>query len=204
MLTNCVVSVLSGIAAALKEVFSDNEHRTPHWVQLISIANSSGASDATVASLEKEVEALQSAMQRSRSPRMRPRQGALPPSQGMLALLAAASSQSKGVRAWKSEQQQAESWSWQEWRRQERWRQRWPWSHAFRADHGFGPTGIVPAVPRVVQGDVLEVPEGAVQRRRIRAPTQAQLHWLRQGREALQILPLPAIEAQLIIPLQTF
>ena len=63
------------------------------------------------------------------------------------------------VRAWTSEQQ-AESWSWQEWRRQERWRQRWPWSHEFR-DHGFGPTGIVPAVPRVVQGDVLEVPEGA-------------------------------------------
>ena len=40
--------------------------------------------------------------------------------------------------------------------------------------------------------------------RRIRVPTQVQLHRLRQGREALQFLPLLASEAQLIIPPQTF
>ena len=47
-----------GIAAALKEVLSDNEHRTQHRVQLISFENSSGANDATIARLEKEVEDL--------------------------------------------------------------------------------------------------------------------------------------------------
>ena len=194
-----------GIATALKEVFSD-EHRTQRWVQLISIANSSGANGATVARLEKEVEAPKSAMQCSRSPRMRPRQ-AIPSSQGMLALPTPASFlfAVKGV-SWRrpnSEQRKTESWSWQGWRRQEGWRQRWCWSHELRADHGFGPPEIVSCVPLVVQGDALEVSEGVVQRR-IRVPTQAQLHWLRQGREALQFLPLPASEAQLIIPLQTF
>ena len=75
-----------GIAAALKEVTADNEHRTQHWVQLVAIANSSGSNDATIARLEKEVELLKSTLQCSRSPRMRPRQRALPPSQQMLAL----------------------------------------------------------------------------------------------------------------------
>ena len=75
-----------GIAEALNQVVTDNEHRTQHWVQLVAIANSSGANDATIARLEKEVELLKSTMQRSRSPRMRPRQRALPSSQQMLAL----------------------------------------------------------------------------------------------------------------------
>ena len=82
----------------LERGVSDNEHRTQRWVQLISVGDSSGANDATVARLEKEVEALMSAMQRSRSPRMRPRNEALPSAQGTLALPAPASSssQSKG------------------------------------------------------------------------------------------------------------
>ena len=88
-----------GIAAALKEVTSDNEHRTQHWVQLIAIANSSSSNDATIARLEKEVELLRSAMQRSRSPRMRPRQRALPPSQQMLALPTSQTSSSSGPAA---------------------------------------------------------------------------------------------------------
>ena len=67
-----------GIAAALKEVTTDNEHRTQHWVQLMAIANSAGSNDATIARLEKEVQLLKSTLQRSRSPRMRPRQRALP------------------------------------------------------------------------------------------------------------------------------
>ena len=52
MRTSCAVSVL---AEALNQVVTDNEHRTQHWVQLIAIANSSGANDATIARLEKEV-----------------------------------------------------------------------------------------------------------------------------------------------------
>ena len=83
-----------GIAAALKEVTSDNEHRTQHWVRRIAIANSSGSNDATIAGLEKEVELLKSTLQRSRSPRMRPRQRALPQSQQMLALPAPQASSS--------------------------------------------------------------------------------------------------------------
>ena len=35
-----------GITAALLQVATDSEHRTQHWVQLIAIANSSGANDA--------------------------------------------------------------------------------------------------------------------------------------------------------------
>ena len=61
-----------------RQVASDNEHRTQHWVQLIAIANSSGANDAKIARLEKEVEELKSAVHRSPSARMRPRQQALP------------------------------------------------------------------------------------------------------------------------------
>ena len=75
-----------GIAEALNQVVTDKEHRTQHWVQLVAIANSSCASDATIDRLEKEVELLKSTMQRSRSPRMRSRQRALPPSQQMLVL----------------------------------------------------------------------------------------------------------------------
>ena len=70
-----------GITAAMKQVTTDNEHRTQHWVQLIAIANSSGANDTKIARLEKEVEELKSAVHRSRSPRMRPKQRALPQSQ---------------------------------------------------------------------------------------------------------------------------
>ena len=66
-----------GITAALRQVISDNEHRTQHWVHLIAIANSSGANDAEIARLEKEVDELRSAVHRSRSLRMRPRQRAL-------------------------------------------------------------------------------------------------------------------------------
>ena len=73
---------------------SDNEHRTQHWVQLIAIANSSGANDAKMARLDKEVEELKSAVHRSRSPRMRSKQRAPPQSQKMFALLAPASSSS--------------------------------------------------------------------------------------------------------------
>ena len=83
-----------GITAALRQVTSDNEHRTQHWVQLIAVASSSGANDAKIGRLEKEVEELKSAVHRSQSPRMRPKQGALPQSQ-MLALPAPASSSSK-------------------------------------------------------------------------------------------------------------
>ena len=83
-----------GITAALRQVLSDNEHRTQHWVQLIAIANSSGANDAKIARLEKQVEELQSASHRSRSPRMRSRQRALPQPK-MLALPASASSSSQ-------------------------------------------------------------------------------------------------------------
>ena len=42
-----------GITAAMKQVTTDNEHRTQHWVQLIAIANSSGANDTKIARLEK-------------------------------------------------------------------------------------------------------------------------------------------------------
>ena len=82
-----------GISEALNQVVTDNEHRTQHWVQLIAIANSSGANDASIACLEKEVELLKSTMQRSRSPWMRPRR-ALQPSQQMLALPAPSGSAS--------------------------------------------------------------------------------------------------------------
>ena len=84
-----------GIAAALTEVYRDNEHRTQHWIQLVAIANSSSANNATIARLEKEVEEFNTIVQRSRSPRMRPRQRALPQSQKVLALpaLPGASSQ---------------------------------------------------------------------------------------------------------------
>ena len=53
-----------GITAALLQVATDNEHRTQHWVQLIAIANSSGANDAKIARLEKEVEEFKSAVRR--------------------------------------------------------------------------------------------------------------------------------------------
>ena len=84
-----------GITAALKQVAADNEHRTQHWVQLVSTANSSGVNDVKMVRLDKEVEELKSAVHRSRSPRMRPKQRALPQSQKMLALPAPASSSSQ-------------------------------------------------------------------------------------------------------------
>ena len=192
-----------GIEAALKEVFADIEHRTQHWVQWISVANSSGAIDAKVARLEKEVEALKSAMQRSRSPRMRPRHGALHTvtrdggtsgsGQSLFAV--------QGFTAWGPETTEN--------RKlvvarvvQEGWRQRWSCSHELRADHGSGPTETVPAVPRVVQGDVLEVPEGSMQRR-FGVPAQAQFYRLQHRRKAVQFLSLLAVEAQLIVSLRT-
>ena len=69
--------------------------------------------------------------------------------------------------------------------------------HELRADHGFGQPEILSSFPLVIQATVLEVSEGAVQRR-ISMQAQALLHWLRHGGQALQFLPLTAIEAQLI------
>ena len=69
-----------GIAAALKEVLSDNEHRTQHRVQLISFENSSGANDATIARLEKEVEDLKSAVQCSKVSANAPQEESAPSS----------------------------------------------------------------------------------------------------------------------------
>ena len=78
-------STFHRIAAALKEAFSDNEHRTQFW-SADFYCKFLCANDATIARHEKEVEELKSAVQRSRSPSMRPKQRALPSAQGMLAL----------------------------------------------------------------------------------------------------------------------
>ena len=186
-------------------MLSDNEHRTQHWVQLIAIANSSGANDAKIARLEKQVEELQSALHRSRSPRMRPRQRALPQSK-MLALSAPASSSSQPMVLTASQNKRKQRAGRGKGSKGERFQRKEFWqrkgSDELREDHGH--TGSEPGfchVSSCAQRDVLQVSEGDVHGRFSLPGGSIHVSFVAQ-RETIQLLPLSPIEAQLISSLR--
>ena len=146
----------TGITAALKQVAADNEHKTQHWVQLIAIANSSGASDAKIARLEKEVAPFQVAEDAPQAAGFSENVGAS--SSGKFLFSA------KGVRAWKPQRQPAKESTWQgcNWRkgfwREERWQRQG--CDELREDHGHvSPGQDVFRVPSFAQRDVPQVSE---------------------------------------------
>ena len=177
---------------------ADNEHRTRHWVHLIAIANSSGANNAKIARLQKEVDELKSAVHRSRSPRMRPRQKALPQSQKMLALRA---SQSKDVRPWKPEQEPAKRSVVARVQQavQTGGKDSGKGKGVMSFDRIMDTLGSGPGifyVPPFAQRNVLQISEGRMQHCfSLREETFLRRLWCR--RQALQLLPLFASNVQL-------
>ena len=163
--------------------------------------DSSGANDAKIARLEKEVEELKSAVHRSRSPRMRPRQQALPQPK-LLALPAQASSSSMPVDHARNKRKQRADRS--------KGAAKGKSSGGKVSGEGkgvmsferimdtLGQTQAVCHVPSCAQGDVLQVSERRVQQC-FSLWKEAFMCRLWCRRQAVQLLPLSPVDAQLIV-----